>query len=201
MLEPWDPFPRGEQATRGLPTRSLELVVGEMSGMVRRPATHHPPAMPSLNLAVSRPCPDPSSGTGSRLCTATVPTGSCNGAAGRASEPSSTRSWGGRRLNFATGLDTVLHLDIAKMRVSVPPQLRQRIEEPIHQLAIRADAPTGRAKRSDGREAPDRLDAASRAMIDSVLRSAAIQAGITGRSSVVLDVMRETSPELLAEMA
>ena len=43
-------------------------------------------------------------------------------------------------LDFDTDLDSVFHINVAKMRVTIPPQLRQMIERPINELCGQADS-------------------------------------------------------------
>ena len=54
-------------------------------------------------------------------------------------------------LDFDTDLDSVFHINVAKMRVTIPPQLRQMIERPINELCSQADD----AYRKTSRRAPD----------------------------------------------
>jgi hypothetical protein len=42
-------------------------------------------------------------------------------------------------LDFDTDLDSIFHINVAKMRVTIPPQLRQMLERPINELCGRAD--------------------------------------------------------------
>ena len=42
-------------------------------------------------------------------------------------------------LDFDTDLDSIFHINVAKMRVTIPPQLRQMLERPINELCSRAD--------------------------------------------------------------
>ncbi len=42
-------------------------------------------------------------------------------------------------LDFDTDLDVAFNIDVAKMRVIIPPQLRQMLERPVNDLCLRAD--------------------------------------------------------------
>ena len=42
-------------------------------------------------------------------------------------------------LDFDTDLDSVFNINVAKIRVTIPPQLRQMLERPINELCSRAD--------------------------------------------------------------
>ena len=201
-LQPWDPFARAEPATQELPSRSFELVVGDTSGMVRL----------SRYILPSR---DAFSGPGG--FEALSGPRKWNRQQGlyiyRADRLVQWGGWAGIRaidehtklgraaLEFDTALDTVFHINVAKMRVSVPPQLRQILEQPIHELAIRADdAYRKTAKRAEGKRSADRPATATRSVIGLGLRSAAIQAGQYEALKSILDVLRQSSPELLQEM-
>ncbi len=42
-------------------------------------------------------------------------------------------------LDFDTDLDSVFNINVAKMRVTIPPQIRQMLERPINELCAQAD--------------------------------------------------------------
>ncbi len=84
-------------------------------------------------------------------------------------------------LDFDTELDDLFQINVAKMRVSVPGQLKQLLERPINELCMAANQ-VYRDRTSRTRTA-DRADRSSSAggelptMTGLALRSAALQAG------------------------
>src|SRR3954449_4551812 len=62
-------------------------------------------------------------------------------------------------LDFQTDLDALFQINVAKMRVLLPPEIRTLLERPIHELAHRADAvyrtDALHSARDDERQVPD----------------------------------------------
>ena len=62
-------------------------------------------------------------------------------------------------LDFDTDLDSVFNINVAKMRVTIPPQLRQMLERPINELCGQADdAYRKTSRRAARRTSPERSD-------------------------------------------
>ena len=89
-----------------------------------------------------------------------MPVGSCSGA-----------GWNGIRgidehtklaraaLEFDTDLDSVFNINVAKMRVTLPPQIRQMLDRPINELCAYADSRYRKTSRHADKEReadPDR---------------------------------------------
>ena len=53
-------------------------------------------------------------------------------------------------LDFGTDLDSVFNINVAKMKVSVPGQLRAMLQRPVHELCIRADEAYRKTSRRRG---------------------------------------------------
>jgi hypothetical protein len=111
-------------------------------------------------------------------------------------------------LDFGTDLDDVFNIDVAKMRVILPPQLRQMLEHPLNELCIRADAAyrkTSRGNSTAGTSAslPVQRRAEASLAADTggtaaglALRSAAMQAGEYEAFRRIVSVLRQHAPEV-----
>jgi hypothetical protein len=53
-------------------------------------------------------------------------------------------------LEFDTDLDSVFNINVAKMRVTLPPQIRQMLDRPINELCAHADDRYRKASRRHG---------------------------------------------------
>lgn len=107
-------------------------------------------------------------------------------------------------LDFDTSLDPLFNINVSKMRVSLPAQLRQMLERPVHEVCIAADnayRKTRRgAERTAGRETvPVTADAAG-PLIGLALTSAAIEAGEFASLQRIADALRQREPEIAATL-
>jgi hypothetical protein len=108
-------------------------------------------------------------------------------------------------LDFGTDLDTAFNINVAKMRVSLPPQLRQMIEAPVNELCVRADDAYRRAPRRAptpvpadlGQPAEVRAATQAAATAGLALRSAAMQAGEWQAWQRIAAVLREQAPDVV----
>jgi hypothetical protein len=124
-------------------------------------------------------------------------------------------SWGGTRgidehtklarasLDFTNNLDEVFNINVAKMRVSIPAQLKQMLDRPVSELCILADRVYRRHGADiveDDEEAVDDTDKkpVSGALSEAglALKSAAIQSGQYDGFRQVMKLMHEQYPEL-----
>lgn len=125
-------------------------------------------------------------------------------------------SWGGTRgidehtklarasLDFTCNLDEVFNINVAKMRVSVPAQLKQMLDRPVSELCILADRVYRRhnVDTAEGADADvtERDDGApvsgTLSEVGLVLKSAAIQCGQYDGFKKVMNVVRDQHPEL-----
>jgi len=124
-------------------------------------------------------------------------------------------SWGGTRgidehtklarasLDFTSSLDEVFNINVAKMRVSVPAQLKQMLERPVSELCILADRVYRRHSTDttdDGDDAVEHNDNApasgSLSEVGLALKSAAIQSGQYDAFKKVMELMHDQHPEL-----
>ena len=108
-------------------------------------------------------------------------------------------------VEFDTDLDLAFNINVAKMRVSLPAQLRQMLEAPVHELCILADDAYRKTPRAAVRPMPQDLGAGPevRAAVHAAttaglaLRSAAMQAGEWAAWQRITAVLREQAPDVL----
>lgn len=124
-------------------------------------------------------------------------------------------------LEFETDLDELFNINVSKMRVSVPPQLRQMLEQPINELCMRADAAyrgtarsqtpqqPGPAKTRSHSAGPDNSGAAEQAAAPTsplseaglALRAAAMHAGEYDAFGRIVAALRLHAPEIAGVLA
>jgi hypothetical protein len=181
-LEPWNPFAVDEAHTQRLHTQTFELTVGESLGHVRLDRFVLPAKDDFSSLARFEELSGPLKWNrqqglyiyrGDRL----VQWGGWAGIRGIDEHLKLARA----SLDFDTELDDLFQINVAKMRVSVPAQLKQLLERPINELCMAANQRyRDRAGRMRGADRADRSSAAGGelpAMTGLALRSAALQAG------------------------
>jgi hypothetical protein len=124
-------------------------------------------------------------------------------------------SWGGTRgidehtklarasLDFTSTLDEVFNINVAKMRVSVPAQLKQMLDRPVSELCILADRVYRRHNTDiveDADDADEQDDktplSGSLSEVGLALKSAAIQSGQYDAFKKVMELMHHQHPEL-----
>jgi Histidine kinase-, DNA gyrase B-, and HSP90-like ATPase len=210
-VTPWNPFAPDEPARMALPPQKFELAVGEVSGMV----TFQGYVLPSRDKFSSAAEFDRMSGPLN-----------WNRQQGlyiyRAGRLVQWGGWGGVRgidehtklarasIDFDTDLDQAFNIDVAKIRVSMPSQLRHMLERPVNELCVRADDAYRKTSRQPGGEPPtppnvrgatvpmqrEDGDFAVLGAAGLALRSAAMQAGEYDSWSRVVEVLRQQSPDI-----
>jgi hypothetical protein len=204
-LTAWDPFATTEPATVELAPQAFELQVGDTTGMVR--LQRH--ILPSKDRFSS---PGAFEGLSGPL--------KWNRQQGlyiyRADRLVQWGGWAGVRaidehtklaraaLDFGTELDPLFNINVAKMRVALPSQLRQMLERPINELCLRADAAYRKtAKRPDSPPVTDTDRAVNpspasprEATTGLALRSAALQTGDFDALKRISAILRVQAPEV-----
>lgn len=110
-------------------------------------------------------------------------------------------------VDFGTGLDSAFNINVAKMRVAIPAQLRQMLEAPINELCIYANDAYRKTPRTTaarrpvpaGLGAPPEVRAATHAAATAglALRAAAMQAGEWTAWQRITAVLKAQSPDVL----
>jgi len=105
-------------------------------------------------------------------------------------------------LDFQTDLDDLFHINVAKMRVILPAQVRSPLEAPVHELCHRADgvyrreSPRNRRDEagasSNGRDAGAGTDAGT---LGSDIVAAALDAGELDGFRRVMERLRQIAPQ------
>lgn len=150
-VQPWNPFAPSEPAQNELPMQRFEMTVGDVSGMVslRRfvlPArdefsSHEQFERYSGPLNWNR-----QQGIYVYRADRLVQWGGWNGIRGIDEHTKLARA----ALDFDTDLDSVFNINVSKMRVALPPQIRHMVERPINELCAYADDRYRKASRRAG---------------------------------------------------
>jgi len=202
----WDPFAPGEQARQELPAQRFQVTSGKVTGYVTLRRYVLPSrdrfSSPAEFERLSGPMNwNRQQGLYVYRVDRLVQWGGWNGIRGIDEHTKLARA----ALEFDTELDEAFHINVAKMRVSLPPQLRQMLEAPVHELCIHADGAYRRAPRHAARPVPAGLGepAEARAAAHAAttaglaLRSAAMQAGEWAAWQRIAAVLREQAPEVV----
>ena len=189
-VEPWNPFASGEPVRTELSQQRFELAVDDVVGTVTLQRFVLPSrdqfSSPAEFERLSGPLNwNRQQGLYIYRAQRLVQWGGWNGIRGIDEHTKLARA----ALDFDTDLDSVFNINVAKMRVTIPPQLRQMIERPINELCGHADSAYRKNSRrpadgSDGTEpgrrppwaAPDPTGTV-REEAGLALRAAAMQAG------------------------
>ncbi len=202
-IRAWNPFALGESATVALPEQTFELTIGDTTGMVRLTRYVLPPRDSFSSVAEFERMSGPLKWNRQQ--------GLYIYRVGRLVQWS---GWAGIRaidehtklaraaLDFDTDLDIAFNINVSKMRVSIPPQLRQMLERPINDLCLRADDTYRKTTRSHvnlpvHRQVSSAPPSQASATAGLALRSAALQTGYYEALRCIAAVLREQAPELV----
>lgn len=99
-------------------------------------------------------------------------------------------------LDFTTALDPVFSINVAKMRVSVPPSLKRRLEKPLHEICQVANERYRRASIADQRTVGQRAGGgeATDESAALALLSASVQTGNYRPLLEISELLRKQSP-------
>jgi hypothetical protein len=200
---PWDPFARLEKSTLELQEQTFEIEHGDAVGTVTMRRWVLPGRDQFSSVAEFERLSGPlkwnrQQGIYTYRAGRLVQWGGWAGIRGIDEHTKLARA----SIEFDTDLDAAFNINVAKMRVSVPAQLRQMIERPINEMCGLAD---DRYRKSSGRSKsdPERKregdNAAASAEVGLALVSAAIDAGEFRAFKRIASSLRETAPGI-AEM-
>jgi hypothetical protein len=202
-IRAWNPFAPDESATVALGQQIFELTIGDTTGTVRLTRYVLPPRDSFSSVAEFERMSGPLKWNRQQ--------GLYIYRVGRLVQWS---GWAGIRaidehtklaraaLDFDTDLDTAFNINVSKMRVSIPPQLRQMLERPINELCLRADDTYRKTTRSHAnlpvhRQVGSAPPSQASATAGLALRSAALQTGYYEALRSIAAVLREQAPELV----
>jgi hypothetical protein len=207
-VRPWDPFVRREPGTQQLPAQTFELENGSGVGMVelRRYILPDKKSFSSLDAFERAAGPlnwNRQQGLYIYRENRLVQWGSWGGTRGIDEHTKLARA----SLDFTYDLDEVFNINVAKMRVSVPAQLKQMLDRPVSELCILADRVYRRHNsdtQDDSDEQPEangRTPAAGTlSEVGVALKASAIQSGQYDSFKKVMAAMRKQHPDLAAGM-
>jgi hypothetical protein len=139
-VRPWNPFAPDEPTRSQLPVQRFEIVVGDVSGAVTLqryvlPARHEFSSHDEFERFSGPLNWNRQQGLYVYRADRLVQWGGWNGIRGIDEHTKLARA----ALDFDTDLDSVFNINVAKMRVALPPQIRQMVEKPINELCASAD--------------------------------------------------------------
>jgi hypothetical protein len=208
-VQPWNPFAPDEPARIELPPQHFEVAVSGVAGK----AMLHRYVLPSRDQFSSPASFERLSGPlnwnrqqglyifrADRL----VQWGGWNGIRGIDEHTKLARA----SLDFDTDLDSVFNINVAKIRVTIPPQLRQMLERPINELCGRADDIYRKTSRrlsahkpgvspteQSPQEGPSPAARSGAEGAGLALRAAAMQAGEYEPFLRIIATLRQQAPE------
>lgn len=108
-------------------------------------------------------------------------------------------------IDFQTDLDTLFQINVAKMRVSLPLEVRALLERPIHELCHRADEVYRRDAQNRATDRPSGPPASAAGGMDAgrigtALISAALDAGEHEAFVRIMDRLRSVAPVLADDL-
>jgi hypothetical protein len=204
---PWNPFAPGEPHRQELPPLEFEVVAGREAGVVRlhryvlpaKDSFRDPEGFERLSgpLKWNR-----QQGLYVYRADRLVQWGGWAGIRGIDEHTKLARA----ALSFDTDLDSAFNIDVAKMRIIIPPQLRQMLEQPVNELCVRSDAAYRKTNPRDsdrkpeaqpsGTPARDRMPREIPQTAGLALRSAAMQAGEYAAFRKIVATLREHAPDV-----
>ena len=206
-VRPWNPFAPDEPGTVELPAQSFEINSGESTGEVRLRSFILPPRDRFSSLAEFERLSGPlrwnrQQGLYAYRANRLVQWSGWNGLRAIDEHTKLARA----AIDFDTDLDSAFHINVAKMRVSIPAELKQMLERPIHELCMRA----GDAYRKSAKEEPETEPRASTpaatrgtAPMPSAglaLSAAAMELGHSKALREVVALVRERDPHLVESL-
>lgn len=202
---PWNPFAPLEDNRTELPAQSFEVSAGDLYGRVTLRRYVLPPRNQFSSLAEFERMSGPlkwnrQQGLYIYRADRLIQHGGWCGIRAADEHTKFARA----ALDFQTDLDVLFQINVAKMRVSLPPEVRTLLERPIHELAHRADAvyrrdaQQGAHSESNPTTAEDQARSvrADASEIGTALLAAALDAGEHEAFTRVMDKLRSLEPAL-----
>ncbi|SET21914.1 ATP-binding protein [Geodermatophilus poikilotrophus] len=202
-LRPWNPFAQDEPATKRLPRQQFELTVGDNTGTVTLDRYILPPrnafSCQSEFERLSGPRKwNRQQGLYIYRADRLVQWGGWAGLRGIDEHLKLARV----ALDFSTDLDAAFNINVAKMRVGIPTQLRQMLERPIHEVCLRAD---DAYRRAAGPRTTDKVRVKAPTSVDGgvtllALRAAAMAVGESAALRKILGELPNLSPDIATSL-
>lgn len=199
----WDPFARSNELTQTLPAKSLELTHGGSTyevGLQRfvLPARNEFRTQEEFD-ALSGPMKwNRQQGLYFYRADRIVQFGGWSGLRGLDEHMKLARA----AIDFPTELDEAFQINVAKMRINLPHQIRTMLEKPVQELCVMASdryrragsstRPTGASKTSGNADLGD---------VGAAIRIAALRAGKLEEVEVALDMLKSVDPAVYKALA
>ncbi len=203
-LQPWDPFARSEKATVELFEEIFEIEHGESAGLVKLRRFILPGrdqfSSPGEFERLSGPLRwNRQQGMYTYRADRLIQWGGWSGIRGIDEHTKLARA----SVDFDTDLDAAFNINVAKMRVALPAQLRQMIERPINEMCAIADETYRKSSNSRSRDERRRRNGdqvAAGAELGLALKAAAIEAGEYAAFKRIATVLRKDAPQTAAAL-
>ena len=197
-VRPWNPFAPDENATAELPHQVFEVETGTVSGFVTLRRWLLPPrdgfSSPDEWERLSGPNKwNRQQGLYVYRADRLIQGGGWCGIRAVDEHTKLARA----SLDFQTDLDDLFRINVAKMRVILPPEVRSPLEVPVHDLCHRADAlyrresPRNRRRDPAGEDASPAQEAGT---LGADIVAAALDAGELESFRKVMERLREIAP-------
>jgi hypothetical protein len=197
-LVPWDPFARSESATRELSEQVFEIENGDVSGLVtlRRyvlPGRDHFSSTAEFERMSGPLKWNRQQGLYTYRAGRLVQWG---GWAGIRSIDEHTKL-ARVSLEFDTDLDAVFNINVAKMRVALPSQLRHMIERPINEVCSLADGLYRKSAKPSGKRDRPTIDKFSAGLdVGLALKGAALEVDEMSAFKKIAARLRSAEPRI-----
>ena len=209
-VQPWNPFALGEPDRAELALQRFEVVVGDVTGTVTLQRYILPARDQFSSVEQFEKLSGPlnwnrQQGLYIYRAGRLVQWGGWNGIRGIDEHTKLARA----ALDFDTDLDSVFHINVAKMRVTIPPQLRQMLERPINELCGQADDAYRKTSRHTAHGSapesgirwppwpgPDPAAGTAGGDAGLALRAAAMRAGEYEALKRIIVTLKEQAPEI-----
>jgi Histidine kinase-, DNA gyrase B-, and HSP90-like ATPase len=195
-VQSWDPFATREPATLELPAQIMDAEAGDAFGEVRLRRFVLPPRDRFSSTDAFERMSGPlkwnrQQGLYVYRADRLVQFGGWNGLRAIDEHTKLARA----SLDFSTDLDEAFQINVAKMKVSLPPSLRPMLEKPLHELCLRADEAYRKntQTRNSSRVERKGVDLAEAGV---ALRAAAMEAGQLPALDETFAILRRRAPEI-----
>lgn len=204
-VKPWNPFAPKEPYSREMPVQTFELQVGDSTGEVRLRSFVLPARDKFSSTAEFERLSGPlkwnrQQGIYAYRADRLVQWGGWNGLRGIDEHTKLARA----ALEFDTDLDEAFRINVAKMRVSIPTELRQMLERPIHELCVAADTAYRKTSKRDpkGREGgePSPRPPSNASSYGLAISTAAMELGHSGELREIIALLKQRDPDIVTAL-
>lgn len=199
---PWNPFGPLEENRLELPPHSFQVAAGDLYGIVTLHRYILPPRSQFSSLAEFDRMSGPlkwnrQQGFYIYRADRLIQHGGWSGIRAVDEHTKFARA----SVDFQTDLDTLFQINVAKMRVAVPIEVRTLLERPIHELCHRADAVYRRDTQNAERQRNPTEPGEPRGKVDAsgiatAMLTAALSAGEHEAFTRIMDRLRLDAPEI-----